>query len=145
MAVDLSALLSKKADEIEKPKPLPVGHYVWNVGAYKPVQSQKKGTPGIEFEVTPCEAKDDVDADLLAEVKDPFKKSKRLTFWLTEDSLFRLVEFMDKLGLETKGRELIEILPETQGCQFIAPIKQELMDSGDMVSKLNENSISAAE
>ena len=143
--VDLSALLSKKADEIEKPKTMPAGHYGWNVGAHKPVQSAKKGTPGIEFEVTPFEAKDDVDPELLAEVKEPFKKARRITFWITEDSLFRLVDFIRLLGIDTEGKELIELLPETMGCQFIAPLKHEMRDNGDMIAVLNDNSISAYE
>lgn len=145
MATDLSNLLSKKADEIEKPKPLPVGHYGWLVGAYKAVTSAKKGTPGLEFEVTPFEAKDDVDQELLAEVKEPFKRARRLTFWLTEDSLYRLVDFLRILGIDTEGKEIVEILPDTQSTQFIAPIKHEMGDNGEVFPRLDDSKLSAYE
>ena len=99
MSVDLSALLSVKAAAVEKPKPLPTGHYGWLVGGFEAVKSSKKGTPGIEFKVTPFEAKDDVDQDELAMVKDPFTKPRRITFWLTEESLFMLTSFFGTLRL----------------------------------------------
>lgn len=143
--VDLSALLAQKADTIEKPKPLPTGHYGWMVGSFEPVTSSKKGTPGIEFQVTPYEAKDDVDQDELAKVKDPFKKARRLTFWLTEDSLFMLTSFFEKLGLDMTDKSISELLPETQTCQFTAPIVHQMRDNGDMMAVLNENAITAAE
>ena len=144
--VDLSALLSKKSGEIEKPKPLPPGHYGWNVGKHEATTSAKKGTPGIVFYVTPFEAKEDVDQDLLAEVKEPVKKERKLTFWLTEDSLFRLTDFLKVLGVDDPDKELIELLPETMGTQFIAPIKHEMrQDSDDVMAILNDNAIAAYE
>lgn len=144
---DLSALLGKRANEVEKPKPFPVGHYTWMIKSHAIVESSKKQTPGVEFIVNMLEAKEDVDEDLLAGVKDPMKRNQKLTFWITEDSLWRLTEFLGVLGLDVEGDQTLEeLIPETTGNSFVAAIMHEVMqESGDAIAKIKESSIQADE
>lgn len=146
MAVDLSNLLGKRSDEIEKPKPLPIGNYGWLIKSHEIVESSQKKTPGVQFTVQPFEAKDDVDEDLLAEVKEPFKKQMKLTFWITEDSLWRLNDFLQMLELGGNGETLEELIPETTGQQFVAKVKHEQMQDGnDFIPRIDDRSIQAYE
>lgn len=143
---NLSHLLGKKTGDVEKPKPFPIGHYLWNITAYGIVESSKKKTPGIEFQVKMVEPMDDVDEDDLGLVKNPHERQKRLTFWLTEDSLWRLKDFLIALGVNDDDKTLEELLPETVGEQFIAGIVHETIEGQeDPIDKLNDNSVSAPE
>lgn len=143
---DLSHLLGKKSSEVEKPKPFPVGHYVWMISEFAIVESSKKKTPGVEFTVQMVEPMDDVDQDELALVKDPTQKKKRLTVWITEDSLWRLTEILETLGVADEDRTLEELIPECVGQQFVASIMHEAMEgSTDVFDKINDRSISAVE
>lgn len=147
MATDLSNFLGKRTDEVEKPKPLPVGNYGWLIQGHEITESSQKKTPGVKFFFQPFEAKDDVDEDLLAEVKEPFKRKMAHTFWLTEDSLWRLNEFVKMvLGSDAEGKTLEEAIPETTGQQFIAAIRHEATQEGDdVIARLNDNSFQAYE
>ena len=143
---DLSHLLGKKLGEVEKPKQFPVGHYSWLIKSFSIVESSKKKTPGIEFLCNMVEAKDDVDEDELALVKNANSRDNKLTMWLTEDSLWRVKEFMISLGISTEDddRTLEEILPEAVGQTFVAPIRHETMEgSSDVIAKINDNSLTA--
>lgn len=145
---DLSHLLGKKASDVEKPKPFPVGHYLWTVTGFEVVESSKKKTPGIQFDTQMTEPMDDVDEDELAAVKEPTKRKQRLTFWVTEDSLWRLKEFLTTLGVaeEDDERSIEEMIPECQGATFIARIQHETMqDSSDIIAKIDDRSISKPE
>lgn len=141
MTIDVSNLLGKRTSEIEKPKPLPIGNYGWLIKGHEIVESSQKKTPGVQFTVQPFEAKDDVDEDLLAEVKDPFQRNMRMTFWITEDSLWRLKEFLEMLGLGGNDESLEELIPETTGQQFIAKVRHEPSQDGkDQIPKVDDNS-----
>jgi hypothetical protein len=138
---DLSHLLGKKTNEIEKPKPMPIGHYSFVTKSFQIVESAKKKTPGVEYLCNMVEPKDDVDEELLTAVKNPNQKDMKLTFWLTEDSLFRLKDFLTVLGItnEDDDRTLEEILPESVGQTFISAIKHETMEGQeDPFAKIND-------
>jgi len=146
--VDLSHLLGKSIGEVEKPKPFPMGHYGWVIASFSIVESTKKKTPGVEFVCKMTEAKDDVDQDELALVKNASERSQKLTFWLTEDSLWRLKEFCVLLGItsEDDDRPLGEILPEATSQQFVARIVHETIEgTTDVIAKLDDRSIAADE
>lgn len=118
MSVDFSKLLSKNTDTIEKPKPVPTGTYFAVVGGHRFDVSTKKKTPYVEFEITLQQPDEDVDPDAL----DLFGGSAKLatkkmnyTFYITDDAEWRLLGFLECLGLNTSGRTLGELIPETQG------------------------------
>ncbi len=143
---DLSHLLGKKQTEVEKPKPFPVGHFRFVINSFGIVESSKKKTPGIEHIVRMVDPMDDVDEDELAQVKNPKERNIKLTFYLTEDSLWRYTEFLETLGIHDEDKTIEELIPETVGCTFIAPIRHETIEgSTDVISKINDNAISADE
>ena len=120
-----SAILDTQMSEVERPKPIPVGHYIAMVdGRYKQDVSAQKQTPYVEFQMKLIKALDDVDADdLKAALTKPSgqstplnAKSLRNTYYLTEDSLFRLKDFLEDLGLDVNGKTFSELLDETAGC-----------------------------
>ena len=71
MALDFSQYLSKTLDDVEAPKPLPVGHYYATIKSWKGAEADYKQGAGKQpiiillFSITG--ATDDIDTDLLPE------------------------------------------------------------------------------
>ena len=146
MSIDLSHLLGKKTSDIEKPKPFPVGHYTWVISTFGIVTSSQKKTPGIELECKMVTPMDDVDTDELAEVKNVSERKQKLTLWLTEDSLWRVKEFFEILGIQDDEKTLEELLPEVVSQTFVAAIKHEPIEgSSDVIAKIDDRTVQAAE
>jgi hypothetical protein len=123
---NFSALLQTNTSEIEKPKPMPAGHYQFNIVGHEFGQSSQKKTDYVQFNVNPLAAGSDVDEDLLAQVKNWQGKKMNVKYYITEDALWRLVEFLNMIGLDTEGRSLEELIPETVNMQCWAYIKNEI-------------------
>ena len=143
MTVDFRAILSKPTTEVEKPKPFPAGVYDAVCKDYEQIESSQKKTPGIRVTFSIVSPAEDVDLeefeaaggiDVLA------KRSPATTFYLTDDSIYRLSDFLhDHVGLERDGRSFAELLPEIKGrpvkVVFIQSINQ---TSGDMISLIDK-------
>lgn len=132
---NFGAVLDKPSAEIERPKPMPIGTYIWAiVGMPRMDKSSKKQTEFVEFTAKPLQAMEDVDRDELKEMGGLEDKTQRLTFYLTEASVYRLKEFLfDDLGLEDDGGPLRGKLEQTAGCQFAGVIKHTPSDDGKSV------------
>lgn len=127
-------ILDRSPKDIEKPKTMPVGSYVWLTrGIPRQDKSKNKGTDFVEFTCVPQgpamgeEGNLDVDQELLDEAltrRDGTKtaiqsKSQSLTFYLTEDAIYRLEDFLRHLGFEiptdaekkTMSEEELDALP----------------------------------
>lgn len=126
---NFAALLDRRADEIEKPKPLPIGTYSFVVGNHDFGESAQKKTPYVQFEVSPRAALEDVDESLLAEVANWQDRKMRLTYYLTDDALFRLTEFFEHCGLDIAGQSLAELIPQAQGTMVNAYVKQQAREN----------------
>jgi hypothetical protein len=128
-----SAILDKPFDEIDRPKPLPVGTYVCIVqGQPRFDKSARKGTDFVEFTLKPLAALDDVDADDLEAAGGIAEKTIRHTFYLTEDAIYRLKEFLlDHLGIEADNAS--DAIPLTPGRQVLVSIKHQASDDGTRV------------
>lgn len=118
-APDFSKLLSTNTDEIEKPLPLPNGTYQCQVTKfeYGETKSEKK-TPFVLFTLTPIEPMEDVDSELLEgclKGKPLNSKIIRNTMYITAESAYRVKDFVQKCGIDTSGRSLGEVIPETVG------------------------------
>jgi hypothetical protein len=117
--VDLASLLSKPASEVTPPKPLPNGVYVLTVQDYEYREAGEKKTPLLAFQI---QATQPVDVDP-SECELP--KTLKLDMWLTEASLFRFKNFMEKdLQIEGGQRTMMEMLPETKGRMFRGEVIQ---------------------
>lgn len=147
MSVNFNDLLSTKVDEAEKPKPLPTGSYIFAISVEDPkldVSSQKQ-TPFVEFLCKPMNPLDDVDPNLLNQVKNWREKVLRLPFYLTDDAKYRLKDFMDKVGVAHQGRTFGECLPELKGKAFKATIKHEISQkSKEPFAVIDDSSIAVA-
>lgn len=126
-----SDILDKPATEIDRPKPLPIGTYVWMVnGLPKYDKSKEKQTPYYEFEIKCMSALDDVDEEALQEWATKADGTSRalndfvtrLTFYITPDSVYRLQDFLGHLGIDGDGKSIRQCIDETPNCQFVANI-----------------------
>lgn len=122
----LQELLGKPAESFVPPPVLPVGTYAFVVLKHEFGESSKKKTPYVRFHCRPQAAQDDVDQEALA-AYGPFNKELRLDFYLTEDALFRINEFMEKLGMNTKT-SLVELIQSVPGTNFLGVVSHTVGD-----------------
>lgn len=117
-----SSILDKTVDSVDKPKPIPVGTYLGLVdGIPRFDKSTVRKTDFVEFNVKLLQAKEDVDQSALADVlggKVLQDKSMRRTFYLTEDAVWRLDDFLfnhlDGIPLGTSRKQAISMAPGKQ-------------------------------
>lgn len=131
--VDFTNLLSKSADNVERPEPLPQGSYVTTITAYRTIESGQKKTPGVEFDLQIFAPGEDINMEEYSKVKNPQERVLKTQFWLTEDSMFRLKEFLEKAGFETAGRTFADMLAEVAGHQIIAIVSHRIGQDGESV------------
>lgn len=131
--VDFTSLLNRKADECEKPVAIPQGSYAMRIVGYTTGESRQKKTPYVEMELKIIAPRDDVDAEEYAKVKNPQDRSFKVQFYITEESLYRLEEFLKKAGMETAGRSFVEILAEVAGAEIIGVVSHRMSDDGETV------------
>ena len=129
------SVLDMPASDIERPPPLPVGSYVCVVqGQPRIDKSAKKQTEFSEFTLKLLEALDDVEAEDLAAQGGIADKTIKLTFYHTENSIYRLKEFLEHCGLEIEdGISLRKLIGETPGCQVVAHVIHEASQDGESV------------
>jgi len=140
---DFVDLLSKNVEDVERPKPLPMGNYIFNVVKHDFDKSARKQTPYVRFTATPISPLDDVDQELLPENWN--QKTMRVDYYLTDDALFRLKDFLEKLGLSLSGRTFAEVIPETTNCQFIGTVTHETSTKNPEDIFANITDVTAAE
>lgn len=107
---NFSSLLDTPSEDVERPKPGPMGHYLAMVKGHAVPTKSKQQTPGWIFTFQPLEAGDDVDAnDLKAwltkangDVVPLRDKSFTYTLWESENALYRITEFLDDLGIPSR-------------------------------------------
>src|SRR6266566_2061794 len=140
----LSSILDRQTGDAERPKPLPVGTYrAIVVGAPRFDKSSKKGTDFVEFTIKFLSAEEDVDQDDLAtaltkksgETVPLSAKTSRLTFYLTEDAVYRFDEFVKQCGLDIEDNPMSrrQAAAEVQNCEVLVHLKHTPSDDGENV------------
>lgn len=139
-APNFGAILDKPASAVERPRPFPVGSYTCIVrGLPRMDKSSKKGTEFVEFNLVPQSAGDDVDPDELKAflTKADGSKAKlvdktiKATYYLTDDSLWRLKDFLGHLGFDMDGDSTLRAaISESQGQKVIVNMRHEPSDDG---------------
>lgn len=129
--VDFTSLLDKKADDVEKPATVPTGSYDLTIVGFATGESANKKTPYVEIETKIIAPRDDVDMEEYAKVKNPQDRSFKTKFFLTEDSLFRLKDFLSKAGFEVEGKSFSEMLNEIAGHQVVGIVSHRLSQDGE--------------
>lgn len=133
MATTFASILDRPSNEIERPKPIPVGTYSGVVmGLPRYDKSSKKGTEFVEFTIGNLAAGDDVDADALDSMGGAANKTMKATYYLTEDAAWRLKDFLDHLGIEDEGT-LRERVEQTSGKSVRFFVKHEPSQDGQSV------------
>ena len=137
------SILDKPATDVERPKPLPTGTYHCVVdGQPRMDKTTKKGTEFVEFSLKPMSALDDVNQDELnasltsgdGSVKPLSDKRIRATFYLTEDSLYRLKDFLVRdLQIEQGKKKIGQLISEAQNRQVLAAIKHVPSEDGTSI------------
>lgn len=138
---NFGSLLDKAPSEVERPKPGPEGSYLWIVqGLPRMDKSSKKQTEFVEFTLKCTAAGDDVDPEALAEyltMPDGTKKPlgdfvQKVQFYLTDNSLWRLKDFLGHCGIDLDEVESLRTaIEETPNCQVGAFIKHEASADGE--------------
>ena len=126
-----SSILDEAPTEVIRPKPLPVGTYRFRVGGYEQIKSDKKGTPGVKFELTPIDYAEDVDQDALEEAGGLDGKSTTYTFWLTEASAFMLDEFHTNCGIDLRKKSTRRLRNDAVfNSEILGVVKHTMSDDG---------------
>lgn len=127
-------LMNKPVEEAEKPKPVPDGTYLATIMKHEFGTSAKKNTPYLRFDFKLIAATDDVDAELLEEVGgEEFlaKKVMRSDFYLTDDAMYRLREFLENaLELNVSGRNFDDVIPEATNMQVLISVGHTISEDG---------------
>lgn len=127
---DFKDLLNKKVDEQERPALLPAGSaYEGIVTGYDLTEAQNEAkTPMVRFSIKLTGPSEELsDEDLLDEKGKEIKvtdRRMRQDFWLTDEDLWKLSEFIKTCGIDTAGRGFAETLPETRNAPVFVTITQ---------------------
>ena len=117
-----SSILDRPSSSIERPKPLPIGQYICMIqGQPRFDKSAKKGTDFVEFTLKFLSALESVDEDALnlaltsgdGTRKPLTDKTIKSTYYLTEDSTWRLVEFLDHAQAGDEDSTLAQRIDDT--------------------------------
>lgn len=112
----IANILDKPASQVERPKPIPQGHYTFLVkGLPRADKSSQKKTDYFEYTLVAQAAHEDVDEKALTEwmtradgstktIGDIVQKPK---FYLTEGAAFMLKDFIEACGVEETEYETL--------------------------------------
>ena len=138
---NFGSVLDRAPTTVERPKTFPIGTFVWLVkGLPRFDKSAKKGTEFVEFTLQ-CQSAQEVDEESLEAflTKPDGSKSKlsektmKVTYYLPENSLFRLKDFLKHCGFDVddEGSTLRQMINETPGCSIVATIKHTPSNDGE--------------
>lgn len=135
---DFASLLEKKVEETERATPLPNGSYKVVATRHETGESSKKKTPYTRIFFKIEEPLGDVDLEELKKVKKVTEKERFDDFYMTEDAMFRLREFLEQtLKLRVGGgRTFKDALSEIPGKRAIVVMKQELLENQVKINKV---------
>lgn len=155
---NLASALDRPASSVEKPKPCPQGSFAFIVsGMPRYDKSTKKQTPFVEFTLKFQSPMDDVDQDELAawltkgdgSTKSLQDMTTKVTLYETENSLWRIVQFLEHLGWdigtpenpgEDADKSLREMIEQSMNRSVGGFMKHETSDDGStMYSKFDRS------
>jgi len=143
---NFGSILDRPSNEVERPKPVPQGTYACVVkGQPRYDKSSKKQTEFVEFTLQPISAGEDVDQEALdawskkasGETRNLSDTTFRATYYITEDSVWRLKKFLQDLGIEEdedgETKSLRQMIEEAPGRQVNAFMKHRASEDGQSV------------
>lgn len=111
-------LAQMKSGEQKAPPLLPQGHYMGLItGQPELGASSKKQTPFATFPVRLTEALADVDQEELGAIEgNPLEKEREITFYITPNSAFLLVDLARGLGADVDNQTITDTVEWLGGC-----------------------------
>lgn len=107
--LNFSDLANVKAKDVEKPKPLPLGHYLVQQSGPMKDHKAKSGNIAFRFPFKIIAALDDVDQEALAAAGGiPEKREFTVDFWMSLDARWRFTELCAEMGF-SDDLNLIEL------------------------------------
>jgi hypothetical protein len=146
--VDFSSLLKKPAGLAVKPAALVAGDYPVKIKSFEVGDQNKNKTPYVRYFLAITGWPDSVAEDDRVQKNpdgstasiDLSKRQPRRDFFLTDDAMWRLDEFLRSCGVEPKGRSYEEVIPEVVGADCVAEMQQYLNQTsneiGNQIGKL---------
>lgn len=135
---DFRELLKTKAADIKPPEALPVGTYLCLVDGQAELTTKGKNNNGCAiFKLKFMQPQGDVDQTQLVTIlngKALSEKFIRHTLWITDDSLWRLDNFLaNDLGIDKGDKDTGQMIPEAPGRQVMVTIGHRPSDDGKQI------------
>jgi hypothetical protein len=138
------SILDTPANEVERPKPMPVGTYDVVVrGLYEEGESSQKKTPFARFTYTFVAAGEDVDEEELAailtdkngQVHPISEKTIKDTYYTTPDAIFRLTATLENMGIdvEEEGKTIRQCLADTPNASLRIMVGHRSSEDGQQI------------
>lgn len=133
----MEEMMKRKLEDVEPPKNLPVGNYVFKFHSYKKSVSKSEEWEFLRVAAKPVEACEDVDPDELEEYGPIGSAMCSRTFIapLAEDAdndrlitLDKMVKFCGHMGLSDDTKTVEQIFAEAKGAQFIGLVEHRLRE-----------------
>jgi hypothetical protein len=121
-----SDLAQTRIEDVERPKPIPAGHYQALVTGPAKEHKAKTGNTALRFPFKLVAPGDDVDAEELDAAGGLPDKEYTMDFWMSPDARWRFTEFVKAIGGPAEGT-LMEAAEWLAGSQqpFLIQAKQE--------------------
>lgn len=113
---------------IERPKPLPEGHYQAVITGPAKEHIAKSKNLALRFPFKVVAAGEDVDAEALEAAGGLPDKEYYIDFWMSPDARWRFTEFGKAIGAVNDSMNLMEAAEAVAGCgtPFLIQAKQEM-------------------
>lgn len=129
MTTNFSHLLEVPVNSVKRPPTKPAGTYYGVVMSYKFDESKKERTPFVRFTFGNLQPGSDITPEQLRTVDgeeiDLSKWQPHTDYYLTQNALYRLREFLESLGIPIDGRSFSETIPETKNLPVILTVIQQ--------------------
>jgi len=145
MSASFSELANVKVGEVERPKPIPTGHYQALITGPAKEHKAKSGNIALRFPFKLVAAGDDVDADELEAAGGLPDKEYAIDFWMSPDARFRFTEFCKSMDI-SEELNLIEAAEALAGSgrPFLIEAKQEASkDNPEQIFTRFDNPVAA--
>lgn len=136
---DFTKLLGKSAGQAKKPPVLEIGDYGAIITSHEMGESQNKKTPYVQYNVTLTEwPEGNAQTDEDGKAIDLSKRKMNVKFFLTEEALFRLDEFLRSLGINLNDKSYAEAIPEAEGMNVVAEVSQYMnQNTNEFANQIN--------
>lgn len=147
MTTSFNDLLDKPAEGITRPPPWPEGTFLLRIAKVTTeIAQNEQKTPMQRVLFDIMRPGEDVDPETMAAFTEKLGKAQaRHDFFLTEDALYRLVEFLELAGVSRTGKTTRQMLSELPGKFVYGHFKQTPDKKEPDVIRSNINSFAKVE